>query len=403
MRRRLVLATVAVVVAVLAVLVPPVVILLNRAATRELQVRLESQASAISAAIADDVIAGVRPAVDQIARMVPPGDHLVITDSSGTVLREFGDAPASSVTGTAPGPEGTSVELSSSDAALRRRVRGPLLALGAFAVGSIGLGALLAARIGNRLTRPLRELAAAADRLGAGDFSAPLPPPSGMAEIDGISTALTSSARRLDDLLSAERSFTSDATHQLRTGLAGVSLQLELLADHADADVRRDAGLAVDQVDRLTGTLDDLLVLVRGGAGRQRAEIDLGELVGHHAHDWHARVRHAGRTLVVHQRPSTVRATPGFVGQIVDVLLDNALRHGRGAITVELGERGVRVGDAGAIAPDGAGAMFRDRPEPSSTHGRGLALARRLAEADGGRLELRSSDPVVMELTYPEG
>ena len=99
--------------------------------------------------------------------MVPPGDHLVITDSSGTVLREFGDAPASSVTGTAPGPEGTSVELSSSDAALRRRVRGPLLALGAFAVGSIGLGALLAARIGGRLTRPLRELAAAAPQIVA--------------------------------------------------------------------------------------------------------------------------------------------------------------------------------------------------------------------------------------------
>ncbi|HOU24313.1 MAG TPA: hypothetical protein PLN42_08700, partial [Anaerolineae bacterium] len=69
MRRRLALAIVGVVLIVLAALVPPVVVLLNRAATRELQVRLESQASAISAVIADDVIAGVLPAVDQIARM----------------------------------------------------------------------------------------------------------------------------------------------------------------------------------------------------------------------------------------------------------------------------------------------------------------------------------------------
>lgn len=402
MRRRLALAIVGVVLIVLAALVPPVVVLLNRAATRELQVRLESQASAISAVIADDVIAGVLPAVDQIARMVPAGDHLVITDSSGQVLREFGEPVDSSITGSAPGPEGTEVALSSSDDALRRRVRGPLLALGAFALASIGIGALLAWRLGNRLTRPLRDLATAADRLGAGDFSAPLPPSSGMAEIDGISTALATSASRLDDLLSAERSFTSDATHQLRTGLAGVSLQLELLADHADTTVQRDAELAIDQIDRLTHTLDDLLALVRGGAGRQRGEVDLTELVGHHVHDWETRVRRADRALVVRAQPVTVRATPGFVGQIVDVLLDNALSHGRGTITVELVTHGVRVGDAGAIGPDDAGAMFRDRPAPGSSHGRGLALARRLAEADGGRLDLRSDDPVVMELTYPE-
>lgn len=401
MRRRLVLATVAVVVAVLAALVPPVVILLDRAATRELQVRLDSQASAISAAIADDVIEGVQPPVDQIARMVPSGDHLVISESGRTVF-EFGTALTSAVTGSAPGPAGSLVSLSASDDALRRRVRDPLLALAAFAVGSIGLGALLAAKIGTRLTRPLRELAVAADRLGAGDFSAPLPPASGMAEIDGISTALTTSAQRLDDLLTAERSFTSDATHQLRTGLAGVSLQLELLAERPEPDVRRDAELAIDQVDRLTRTLDDLLVLVRGGAGRQRAEVDLAELVGHHVSDWQARVRRAGRTLVVRERPVSVRATPGFVGQIVDVLLDNALQHGRGAITVELTAHGVRVGDTGVIGDEAAGAMFRERAEPASTHGRGLVLARRLAEADAGKLELHSHDPVVLELTYPD-
>ena len=223
-----------------------------------------------------------------------------------------------------------------------------------------------------------------------------------MAEIDGISTALTTSAQRLDDLLTAERSFTSDATHQLRTCLAGVSLQLELLAERPEPDVRRDAELAIDQVDRLTRTLDDLLVLVRGGAGRQRAEVDLAELVGHHVSDWQARVRRAGRTLVVRERPVSVRATPGFVGQIVDVLLDNALQHGRGAITVELTAHGVRVGDTGVIGDEAAGAMFRERAEPASTHGRGLVLARRLAEADAGKLELHSHDPVVLELTYPD-
>lgn len=404
MRRRLVIGTVLVILAVLAALVPPVVVLLQRAAERELEVRLSSQASSVSTAIADQLLAGTLPTVDDIARFVPEGDLLVITDSDGNEVLRFGAADESSVSGSASGPSGTEVTMSTSDAALTRRVRTPLLLLAAFAVAAVALGAVLAALLAARLSRPLEHLATTADRLGGGDFSTAVPPPSGIPEIDGIGAALGSSARRLDRMLTAERSFTGDATHQLRTGLTGIGLQLELLAEHDDPAVRADAAGARQQVDRLSETLDELLALARGGAGEQRVEVDLAVLVGHHVHDWQARAQRAGRGIELRRVGAggvTVRATPGFVGQIVDIVLDNAVRHGRGAIVVEIGDRQVVVRDEGSVEPAAVERAFGAEAPPDAPHGRGLALARRLARADGARLELVATGPTTFELRYP--
>jgi signal transduction histidine kinase len=406
MRRRLVVGTVLVILAVLTALVPPVVVLLRRAAERELEVRLSSQASSVSTAIADQLLAGTLPTVDDIARFVPEGDVLVITDSDGNEVLRFGATDGSSISGSASGPAGTDITMSTSESALTRRVRAPLMVLAAFAVAAVALGAALAALLAARLSRPLEHLATTADRLGAGDFSTALPPPSGIPEIDGIGAALGSSARRLDQMLTAERSFTGDATHQLRTGLTGIGLQLELLVDHDDPTVQADAAGARQQVERLTATLDELLALARGGAGEQRADVDLVVLIGHHVHDWQGRVQHAGRTLDLHRRTTdvhggTVRATPGFVGQIVDIVLDNAVRHGRGAIDVDVGDRCVVVRDQGSIDRAVAERAFGADAPPDAPHGRGLALARRLARADGGRLELIATDPTTFELRFP--
>ena len=82
--------------------------------------------------------------------------------------------------------------------------------------------AILQAR---RLTRPLEELASAADRLGLGD-SRPLGRRYGVAELDRLAEGLDGSARRITDLLSAERDFATDASHQLRTPLTALSMRL---------------------------------------------------------------------------------------------------------------------------------------------------------------------------------
>jgi signal transduction histidine kinase len=403
-RRRLVISTVLVIVAVLAALVPPVVVLLHRAAERELEVRLSSQASSVSTAIADKLVAGQEVTVGDIARFVPPGDVLVVTNSDGEVIRQFPSSSTAgrSIKGSASGPLGSTITMSTDDSSLGRRVRTPLILLGGFAVAAIALGAALAALLGARLTRPLEHLAAAADRLGAGDFSTAVPPPSGIREIDGIGAALSTSALRLDQMLTAERSFTGDATHQLRTGLTGIGLQLELLGEHSDPDVRADALQALGQVERLSSNLDELLALSRGGSGGQRVQLDLAVLIGHHVDDWRPRLQHAGRVVDLHRRTTLVRATPGFVGQIVDILLDNAIRHGQGVIEVDVGERRVVVRDSGSVDRDQVTTAFLADAPPTEAHGRGLALAQRLARADGGSLELMTAWTTTFELRYSE-
>ena len=333
---------------------------------------------------------------------------LVITDSDGNEVLRFGATDGSSISGSASGPAGTDITISTSETALTRRVRSTV-------DGARSLcrrrrrARRCARRAAGRLDSvdPLEHLATTADRLGAGDFSTAVPPPSGIPEIDGIGAALgfERTAARPDARRPNAASPATPPT-SLRTGLTGIGLQLELLADHDDPMVQADAAGARQQVERLTATLDELLALARGGAGEQRVDVDLAVLIGHHVHDWQGRLQHAGRTLDLHRRTTdvhggTVRATPGFVGQIVDIVLDNAVRHGRGAIDVEVGDRRVVVRDHGSIDRAVAERAFGAEAPPDAPHGRGLALARRLARADGGRLELTSTDPTTFELRFP--
>ena len=400
MRGRLVRSTVLVATLVMMVLATPVVLLIKRATEDELRSSLAAQAAAISTTLAGLGQGGL-PDPARIAGMVPDGDHIEIRDSTGAVITAFGPAIKDGFHAVASGPNRTEVELGTSGSDLRQRLTRQFILLGVLAAGGVLLAAVLASIFGARLSRPLEQLAASAGRLGAGDFSAALPPPSGIREIDDIRATLAMSASRLDKTLSSERSFTGDATHQLRTGLTGIALQLQLLATHEDEAVRADANHALVQTDRLTATLDGLLDLARGGRGSQRITVQLHEIALEHRGDWLNRFQLARRGLLCHGVGVRVLATPGFVGQIIDILLDNSLRHGRGDVRIEVVERTLRVTDNGTITERAAEGLFRGSDDPVAPHGRGLALARRLAQADGGRLELVSRAPTTFVLTMP--
>lgn len=400
MRGRLVRSTVLVATLVMMVLATPVVLLIKRATEDELRSSLVAQASAISTTLAG-LGQGRLPDPVRIAGMVPDGDRIEIRDSTGAVIMAFGPAIKDGFSAVANGPNRTEVELGTSGNDLRQRLTRQFILLGVLAAGGVLLAAVLAAIFGARLSRPLEQLAASAGRLGAGDFSAALPPPSGIREIDDIRATLAMSASRLDKTLSSERSFTGDATHQLRTGLTGIALQLQLLATHQDEAVRADANHALVQTDRLTATLDELLDLARGGRGSQRITVQLHEIALEHRGDWLHRFQLARRGLLCHGVGVKVLATPGFVGQIIDILLDNSLRHGRGDVRIEVVERTLRVTDNGMITERVAEGLFRGSDDPAAPHGRGLALARRLAQADGGRLELVSRSPTTFVVTMP--
>ena len=400
MRRRLVRNTILVSVMVLAVLATPVVLLLKQATEEAVTSRLHATAAAISNVLADDVRSGRTLESRDVTNILGDTDRVEVRRGS-EILLSWGPGIEDPMHRSVDGPLGTVIDVSTSGSDLTERLTRQFMLLGVLAAGGVLLAAVLAAIFGARLTRPLEQLAASAGRLGAGDFSAALPPPSGIREIDDIRTTLSASATRLDQTLSSERSFTGDATHQLRTGLTGIALQLQLLALHDDENVKADATQALSQTDRLTATLDELLDLARGGRGSQRMIVHLHDIALEHRGDWMQRYQLRKRNLIYSGSGSSVVATPGFVGQIIDILMDNALNHGRGDVRMDVSGRQLQISDEGIIDEETAEGLFRGSDDPAAPHGRGLALSRRLAQADGGRLELVSRAPATFVLTFP--
>lgn len=276
------------------------------------------------------------------------------------------------------------------------RIRRWWAAMGVLGLAVLGVAALLARRQARLIAAPLERLTAAARALGDGAFSVSTER-SGIREADAAGDALQDTASRLGELLQRERAFSADASHQLRTPLTGLLLGLESAISRPGADPRRALQDALGRGLELQLTIDDLLELRRDtGPGPGTVDV-LAELQA--AVDrWRPRFT-ARRTLTVTvpSPPPPVTASAAALRQILDVLLDNALQHGDGAVTLladDLGDAvAVEVGDQGRGLSGDPDAAF-DRRSPSARgHGIGLALARSLAEADGGRLVIRRAAP----------
>jgi signal transduction histidine kinase len=279
------------------------------------------------------------------------------------------------------------------DAAVMRAARGTWWTLIALAAGVVALAVLAAVVAGRRLARPLERLAVGARRLGHGDFSVRAPR-SGVAEVDDVAAALDSAAARLADLVARERAFSADASHQLRTPLA--ALRIELEAIELSGDSSPDMAPALAQVERLQHTIDTLLAVARD-AERSGSVTVLRPLLDDVEARWRGRLAAAGRPLAVHVDPAdaTARISGPVLSEILEVLLDNAFRHGAGAVEVRVretsGSLALDVSDEGAGLSSTPDAAFARRS--GDGHGIGLALARSLAAAEGARLGVTHAGP----------
>jgi signal transduction histidine kinase len=386
----------------LVVVLVPVLVIVRNAAENELRARLEEQLNAASTALADDLLAGQQPDLDALTGLIPAGDGIRLEGPDGTVVAERNtDDISSPISATAEGPGGTTIALITSADELNDRFVDQVLQLLLIAAIAILAAAALAAVQARQLARPLERLARSAGRLGDGDFTVAAPPPSGIQEIDDIARALRLSASRVDRMLESERAFTADATHQLRTGLTAIAMRLELLERNGDATVAADARATLEQTDELNSTIDELLKVARRGSTGERTELDLVELVDHHVADWQARfAKHRRQIVVTTGETDAVIGTAGLVGQILNILFENGLRHGAGTLAVLIAAESVTVEDDGAGISERSVATLFDRPtDHRAEHGRGLPLARRLAESDGGRLDLVQARPPAFRLT----
>ncbi|MEY2514624.1 MAG: hypothetical protein QOJ89_1982 [bacterium] len=283
-----------------------------------------------------------------------------------------------------------------SDAVVDRRTDRAWLALAAAAVGVLALAIVAAVLLGRRLARPLERVALAAGRLGEGDLSVRAPR-GDIREVDAVADALDLTAARLEGLIARERAFSADASHQLRTPLAALRLELEALqlgAAHP-AELER----ALTEVDRLQQTIETLLAVARDHP-RGDATCELVALLTETESRWRGAFAGDARRLTL-SLPATsvgVQAGERVVGEILDVLLDNAARHGEGAVAVVLRTidedwAEIAVSDQGPGFATDEQTAFQRRSESTDGHGIGLALARSLAHAEGGRLTITNSGP----------
>lgn len=272
-----------------------------------------------------------------------------------------------------------------------------------FAAAALALTWLVARRMAARLARPLEELSRTARKLGEGDFTVRART-AGVAEIDSVGKSVNSTAERIGDMLERERAFSANASHQLRTPLAGLRLQLEAALDAEDVhEVHNAVRDGIETADRLERTIHDLLTLARDRRPAV-ATADLGTLLAEVEQGWRGMLAARGRDLrIVADDPPAPHASEAAIRQILGVLLDNAVTHGQGAVTVTARDAGDALGVD--VSDEGRGIAGDLDPfarrESGAGRGIGLGLARGLAEAEGGRLWLSHPAPPTFTLLLP--
>lgn len=279
---------------------------------------------------------------------------------------------------------------------------------------STGLGLLAALLISlflaRRIGRPIEALTRAARRMGAGDLGQRVPE-EGSAETVALARSFNTMASNLATAQQLRQQMVADVAHELRTPLANIRGYLEAIEDGVVAADEATLRTLREEAAQLNGLIDDLQELAQAEAGTLRLDrgpVAPGELV-ERATDA-ARPR-AAETLIALDSAlepdlPLVVADPQRIGQVLQNLLTNALRHTPqgGRITVMAGRTAdgmvaFSVTDTGAgIAPDDLPHIFErfyradsSRARATGGSGLGLTIARRLVEAHGGTIGATST------------
>ncbi|MFJ9927443.1 MULTISPECIES: ATP-binding protein [Streptomyces] len=404
MRRRLIQSTLAVVLVVIAVFGVSLVIVESRTISNSAQERVESEAVRLASIVDSRILASEHVDTDALRNPVSKDQYAVIR-VPGRPPIEIGTRPVGDVIhATQHGEEGETVTVQEPRSAVTREVGRTLLIIGLVALLAVVAAVLLAVRQANRLASPLTDLAETAERLGSGD-PRPRHKRYGVPELDRVADVLDSSAERIARMLTAERRLAADASHQLRTPLTALSMRLEEITLTDDPDiVKEEANVALTQVERLTDVVERLLTNSRDPRTGSAVTFDLDEVIQQQLAEWRPAYRGVGRAIVSSgKRHLQAVGTPGAVAQVLAALIENSLMHGGGTVALRTRVTGnqavVEVTDEGPGVPADLGARIFERTiSGRNSTGIGLAVARDLAEADGGRLELLQSQPPVFGL-----
>jgi signal transduction histidine kinase len=276
------------------------------------------------------------------------------------------------------------------------------VALAGLTAGAVGL--LLAGLLVRQITRPLSSMTAASSRIARGDFSVRVPVQS-QDELGDLAATFNRMANSLETQETLRRNLMADIAHELRTPLTGIQGTVEALQDGVFPLTAENLDAIHDQVTQLNRLVEDLRTLANAEAGQlhlERQPLNLRDLSQRRitAVQPQAATRQIDLTLQVEGAPPTVSGDEQRLGQVLNNLLENALRHTAPGGLVQVcvgavnGSAHLAVVDSGdGIAPADLPHIFdrfyradSSRNRRTGGSGLGLAIARQLVQAHGGRI-----------------
>jgi two-component system OmpR family sensor kinase len=252
--------------------------------------------------------------------------------------------------------------------------------------------------------RPVEVLRRRADSVTAAAPST-LPVPRARDEISRLAVTLNHMLERLQLAIEHERQFVADASHELRTPVALLRTELELALRHprSEEELKRALRSALEETERLSRLADDLLLLARAREGPmpvRKEPLEIDPLLDTVARRFLARAEQAGRSVRAEPSHLTVNADPTRIRQALDNLVDNALTHGEGDVTLLARDEGtaieLHVLDRGTGFDDAfVGRAFDRFSRADEARGRGgaglgLSIIELIAEAHGGTAGVRN-------------
>ena len=261
------------------------------------------------------------------------------------------------------------------------------------------LTSLLGYLLAGAALRPVEAMRSEAAAISGSEPGRRLPSGRARDEIARLAETLNEMLARLERAIERERSFVADASHELRTPLALLQAELELALrkPRTEAELEDAIRSASGETERLIRLAEDLLVLAQADDGRlplRREPVPAGELLAAVREAFRSRAVAAGRAIEADADAIVLDADRLRLEQALGNLVDNALRHGRGAIRLDAVERGGRVelhvrDEGPGLPPDFLPHAFErfsraDAARTSGGAGLGLALASAIAEAHGG-------------------
>lgn len=328
--------------------------------------------------------------------------HVAIEVTHDGQVISVGDDPGDSpLQVSTNGANGQSIRVLIPQSDVRAHTASAIVLLVVAGLAALSIGVSVALWQAQRISMPLSRLARRAEEMGSGRARGPWTD-AGIVEVDEVAEELIRSGAQLTERLEAESRLASDASHQLRTPLTALSMRLdEILATSSEEWVREEARISLEQIDRLTEVVHDLINAPRSSQRRTPGVVELRAVLTQQSEEWAPAYRRAGRELRIQvPRSAAVWGSTGPLTQVVATLIENALMHGGGRTSVKVRRNDhstvVEVMDEGGGIDPALGHRIFERSvsgRSSKGTGVGLALARTLVEDDGGRLELLTESP----------